>query len=409
MVSGPRVSAFALAVALVLSGCTFGAGSGGPLAPTAGDGGTSDESDGVPLEAHPLSGELDANRTFERVERLVGEDVQYPPVTVLEPGAGGGGGGGAVGGFTYTPYRFAEYLDLRNVSAGGGPSAAGLTNGFGQVYIVPGSGPTVVLKQVLVHEFVHVVQFRSGMLPEGWPASGNDTTDASQVRLALIEGAAVYVADEYTEAYLAGPNVTLQSEQMARNYAEARVGGRFVFARYHFGSTYVAGRLDSPGELRSLYEDPPETTEEILHDGSAPGDPYQPLAVEANGGEWELADPGDVDIMGELFVRVVLSRSLSLPEAADAAAGWGMDRVVEYERDDQAAFAWVLRWDDAANATAFREAMDTYVERRDTGPDLEFRTASVGDETVVVFLGPPEFVDAASASGTSDDVRVTVE
>jgi hypothetical protein len=406
MVSGPHVRTVALAFVVVLSGCTFGVGADG-LAPTApGSDARTGGSMGVPLADHSLS--LAANSTFERVEGLVGEDVEYPPVRVIEAGTGGGGGGGAIGGFAYTPYRFAEYLDLRNVSADGGPSAAGLTDGFGRVFIVPGSGPEPVLKQVLVHEFVHVVQIRSGMLPAGWPQGGNDTTDAAQVRLALIEGAAVYVTDEYTSQYLDGENVTRQSAQMDRFYEGSRVGGRFVLARYHFGSNYAASELDSPDELRSLYENPPETTEQLLHPENDPAVIYQPLSVAASGGEWDVADPGDVDIMGELFVRVVLSRSLSLSDAASAAAGWGNDRVVEYERGDEAAFAWVLRWDDAANATEFREAMDTYLDRRSTGPDLDIRTTMVGDETVVVFLGPPAFTEEATASGTSDAVQVGV-
>jgi len=401
MVRGPRARAVLVAVAVVLSGCTLGIGPDGAVAPAA-QGESAAESGGVPLEDHPLS--LEADRTFERVERLVGADVQQPPVTVIEPGSSGGGG---VGGFTYTPYRFAEYLDLRNVSAGGGPSAAGLTDGFGQVYIVPGSGPKPVLRQVLVHEYVHTIQFRSEMLPAGWPTGGDDTTDAAQVRLALLEGSAVYVTDVYTERYLP-ENVTLQSEQLARSYADARVGGRFLLARYHFGSRYVTERLDSPDELRSLFADPPETTEQLLHGSDAPGGPYRPLSVEATGGEWDLADPDDVDIMGELFVRVALSRELSREAATDAATGWGVDRVIEYERGDEAGFAWVLRWDDAADGAEFREAMDTYAQRRTTGPELAFETTAVGDRTVVVFVGPPAFVDAADASKTGPDVRVSV-
>jgi len=399
--AGPRVRTVALVLAVVLSGCALGA------APQADETGTTtaDGGRGVPLAEHPLSEKLDANRTFQRVERMVGEDVDSPAVRVL---GSGDAGGGAVGGFTHTPYRFAEYLDLRNVSTGGGPSAAGLTDGFGRVYILPGSGPTSQLRQVLVHEFVHVVQFRSGMLPGGWPVSGNDTTDAGQVRLTLLEGAAVYVADEYTERHLPG-NVSRQSEQIAGSYARARVGGRFAFARYYFGSAYVADRLDSPDQLRSLYENPPETTEQILHGDT--DDPYEPLSVRTSASGWTVEDPDDVDIMGELFVRVTLSRALSLEAAADAADGWGNDRVVEYERADgnETGFAWVLRWDDAANATEFREAIGTYVDRRETGPGLSIRAETVGEQTVAVFLGPPDFVEAGSVSGTSSEVRVTVE
>jgi hypothetical protein len=411
MIAGSRLRVGVLALALLLAGCTLGGGPGGPLAPaaeepTATPGPNSTEQTpaarSVTLENHSLS--LDAANVFSRVEGLVGEDVQEPPVRVIVNESSGP----VSPGFTHTPYRFAQYLDLDNVSAGG-PSAAGLTDGLGRVYIIPGSGPRSVLTQVLVHEFVHVVQFRSGMLPWASPAAGNDTTDAAMVRLALTEGPAVYVTDEYTEEYLAGANVTSQSAQMARLYADSYPGGRFRAAPYYFGSQYVHHRLDDPSELRSLYDDLPATTEQLLHNDSAPGDPYQPLVVDASGGGgWVVSDPEDVDIMGELFVRIALSRSLNRSTAAEAAAGWGVDRVITYEQGDTAGFAWVLRWDDPANATEFGAAMDTYINRRPTGADLSLRTEAVGEETVAVFLGPPGFVDAATATGTSDDVLVTV-
>jgi len=394
----PAHARFALlAVVLAVSGCVA-------AAPTADARPADGNATQVTLENSTL--DLDAARTFAEIESLVDEDLPAdPPVYVLR---GRDAGSGALS-YPYTPYGFLEDLALTDVGPGG-DGAAGLTDGTGTVYLVAGNRSHATNVKVLAHEFVHAIQFRAELLP--WSQAslqGNVPTDLAQTRLALTEGSAVWVTDGYVRRHMAA-NVTLQSTEIRRAYEDARVGGRYFLARYHFGFRGVDRRLDDPSELRELFEPPvPNTTEQLLHGDTPADEPPRRFEVEAaDAGEWTVREPDDEDVMGELFVRVALSKELSLAEAADAAAGWGYDRLIEYERDDESAFAWITRWDDPANASAFATAFETYTDRRETADELTFGVRSVGDDVVVVYSGPPAFVDAARASVDGETVRVRV-
>lgn len=392
-----RVRVALLAVAVALAGCAV-------AAPTSD--GQSDETAITQVTLENSSLELDAERHFDRVERLVAENLsEYPPVYVLR---GEGAGGGAFN-YPYTPYEFVKHLRLTEVRPGG-DGAAGLTDGFGRVYLVPGKQSRTEQVTVLVHEYVHVLQFRADMLP--WsPASlqGNVPTDLAQTRLALTEGAAVWVTDRYIERYMPA-NVSLQSTRMEQSYEAATVGGRYFIARYHVGAQGVDRRIDEPTELRDLYaQNVPNTTEQLIHGYGPAEEPPRRFAVETSDGtDWTVTEPDDEDVMGELFVRVALSRNLTLERAAAAADGWGYDRLIEYERNDTSAFAWVTRWDDPANASEFADAFEMYRSQRDTPANLTFRVERLGPEHVVVYSGPPRFVDRAETSRTVEGVRVGV-
>lgn len=381
-----------LAIAIALAGCAV-------AAPTADDAVRQ-----VTLENSSL--DLEADRIFADVERLVDENVSTrPPVYVLR----GETAGNDSFAYPYTPDGFVQDLALTDVRSGG-DSAAGFTDGFGTVYLIPGEQSRQERLTVLVHEYVHVIQTRRGLLP--WTRTalqGNIPTDLAQTRLALIEGPAVWVTDAYVRRHLPD-DVTTQSTRLRRAYERARVGGRFFLARYHFGYLGVDRRIDSPDELRELYAPPvPNTTEQLIHGYDPGAEPPLRFAVDAEGGGgWTVADPADEDVMGELFVRVALSRNLPLEAAADAADGWGYDRLVEYERNGTDGYVWITRWDDPANATAFERAFGTYVGRRSTGPDESFRVERLAETFVVVYSGPPSFTESASTARTADVVRVSV-
>jgi hypothetical protein len=112
----------------------------------------------------------------------------------------------------------------------------------------------------------------------------------------------------------------------------------------------------------------------------------------------------------------VLEGRLEGDRAAAAAAGWGADRLIQFDhRDHDTAYAWVLRWDDPDEADEFAAAMTDYLDARGdrtaghwTDGDATFALHRVDDETVVVLAGPEPFVDNATATGSNADVTVTV-
>jgi hypothetical protein len=169
--------------------------------------------------------------------------------------------------------------------------------------------------------------------------------------------------------------------------------------------------VDDPAEIDSVYDDPPATTEQLLH-GPGAG-PEANLPVEVASGDWESASRRRTTF-GELFLRGTLATRLSEEAAADAAAGWGTDERLVFTRDGETGYVWLHtgyvwlhRWDDAANATEFQRAFDSYLNRtlnRSTvaGPDgptagwrgdgETYRLLRLDDQTTALVAGSPAFV-----------------
>jgi len=220
---------------------------------------------------------------------------------------------------------------------------------------------------------------------------GRVSLDERFARRALVEGGAVYVTDAYTRRHLAA--LSLQSEHIAERYAEGSSGNRVVYAQYHFGYQYVNATIDDAADLSAVYEDAPETTENILHHGER--DDLAPLDVTAESEAFDRVR-SPTGRAGELVTRITLRDATGKAQAVTASEGWGNDRVVVFRGDLGRSVAWVTRWDTAADADEFATAA------RALGNDSDvraLRTTRLDDETVVVFAGTESFVETASASG----------
>lgn len=119
--------------------------------------------------------------------------------------------------------------------------------------------------------------------------------------------------------------------------------------------------------------------------------------------------------MGELFVRVALSTALPEGRAAAGADGWGEDARLGFVNATGArGYGWVLRFDDAANATEFGDALAAYLDARNFARDggirsndgRAFRAVRVDDRTVVVLAGAPGFVRGTTVRTDGDAVVV---
>ena len=383
----------ALCALLALAGCTAPAGetpvASAPVteAPTNATATTTTTTpdDGSAPEHVVVDGDLsvDANRTFDRVAALL--DADYAPTRVVVQDLSGR----QTAAFSSVPF-FAAFGVSGPEAAGTG--VAGLTTLDATVYLSPAAADSGRVEQVLAHEFVHVAQVREDMVPwfEG-RAGATGSLDEQFARRALVEGGAVYVTDAYTREHQAG--LGSQSAQMAAAYANASAGGRFVYGQYHFGARYANATLDDPADLPELYEDPPETAENVLH----PGERDEPVALNVSV-EAEAFDRGRSQTRraGELLARVVLRQTANRSTARQAAAGWGNDRVLTFDTANGSAVAWVTRWDTPGDADEFAAAART-LDGLQTGN--EYRTERVSENTVVVFAGSEDFVETAEARG----------
>jgi len=387
MAADSAARALALAVLLVAAGCA---------APVADDGGERIDYTGgsLPFAAGPV---------FEDVEGTLGVDVTAPErVRVVDDPANltGSVTGGTVPRFwrvvgvhTDSGLSVAEVDRLEN----------GVTSSLGTLAVYPGSEPDAGDRWVLAHEFVHYVQFQRGAgarVAAAVPAS----TDGRYVQRSVIEGAAVAATDAYIAANAPDrpPNSALYRD-LNRTLTPGSLSWHFNLA-YVEGRAYVAERVAGPTALDAVYDDPPRTSEQVIH-GLPPGaETPPPLNLTVAGDAWRRTG---TDRLGEAFVRTALAANLSVARASRAAAGWGNDTLATFRRPgvENGSYAWVLRWDDASEADEFAAAMRDALTARGSATDEGWRVAGVradlrrpDAQTTVLVAGNASFVAETTVS-----------
>jgi hypothetical protein len=261
--------------------------------------------------------------------------------------------------------------------------------------------PAPVVEATLAHEYVHVVQVETNFSLTDEELAAIQATVSRETFADVREGAAEYAADVYADRYLEGVN--LSAERRAA-YEEADTNAwKLSRAGYYYGYCHVAARVDSPAQLPTVYESPPETDEQLIH-GLAPAEePPVPLSVRAGDG-WQRRGT-----VGELELQVALTEHLTESRAAAAAAGWGNDTLLR--RDG--GYVWVVRMDDAANASDLDGALRDHVDALaaaddpiDRPADTAYRVVRVQDDTLALVVGDRAFVEDVRVA--ADDRTVTV-
>jgi hypothetical protein len=119
-------------------------------------------------------------------------------------------------------------------------------------------------------------------------------------------------------------------------------------APYIYGTLFVntLRRQGGWAAVDRAWEDPPTTTEQILHVekwlAHEPAKRVSAPPFASLGPGWTQSDE---DSEGELGARTAFEEWLPLSDAAKVAAGWGGDRAVLVASGDRAAFGWNMRYD----------------------------------------------------------------
>ncbi|WP_232686321.1 hypothetical protein [Halobacterium zhouii] len=341
-------------------------------------------------EHNATLGDVNASLVYARVGELVSVDgPSPPPVHVFGPA----GNTGTVP----TNQLFRLFGVQRQPVEGtnswvGGRMDAG--RGTYDVLLVRLSNATdAAMEAILAHEFAHAYQMNAvHSLPENTTAFTRD---------AVHEGAVEYVTWRYVDRY----DVSFdEAATLAEAYRQAGPVRRAHYAPYLYGARYARNFSDPDAPLESMYENPPTTDEQVLH-GLPPGSesPKQLTARGVTGEDW-VVNPTATRRIGEARLKFVLESGVSRDRAATAAAGWGNDRWLEFVSSHGYGYAWVLHWDTASDAREFERAFTDY--QQNVSVPLDVKT--VGEEATVVFAGNASFVENATASGTAENVTVSV-
>ncbi len=348
----------------------------------------------APGRIQVTSGSLPVNATlvYERTAHLLGTDVAGPErveLVSLDPG---------------TNRAPAFYRAFGLTRTGGNATAAAFVGDPSVVFFNRAfADDPVFVEHVLAHEYVHVVQFRTGAVDTFGLVFGGGI-DRSAARTAAVEGAATYVQERYWREYLQ------EGESPAANvradHRNATGLARYSFAPYRFGYDYVNASVDSPTRLRQVYRDIPETTEAILHPER--NDSLVPLSVriEDGPGAWNSTVAPPPTRVGELFLRTALATELGEARAAGAADGWGNDTRRSFTgAEGERAFVWTIRWDDAAEAAEFADAFREWADPRGERVGTDRRAGEWGyaldrpaPRVTAIRVGAPSFLDASAVT-----------
>jgi hypothetical protein len=238
-----------------------------------------------------------------------------------------------------------------------------------QMFVVSRTGEIGPLEKITyAHEYVHALQDQHFGL-EAFIGDERDQGDRSLARTTLVEGdatllMALWAQQALTPDELAEVGSTtdpVSEEILARMPTILR---ETLLFPYTAGMTFVLRTYlrDGWDGVNAMFEAPPVSTEQILHPekfdaGERPVEVAVPEDLAARlGNGWTVAIQ---DTLGEFQLDIWLRDAAGLREgaSAQAAAGWGGDRVVMVEGPD-GAWAVVLdtAWDSDAEAEEFATA-----------------------------------------------------
>jgi hypothetical protein len=250
------------------------------------------------------------------------------------------------------------------------------------------------------HELMHALQDQSLKLDRRF-RSLKDDGDRALALQCLLEGEATLVMVRVALRDLPGADAAaeealaplLSAGALERANVPKGLPDFFVdqlFFPYVEGTAYVRRAVSRGGwkEVDRLWNEPPLSTSEILHDGRRPPPASDLLPADAG----RIAPAGSrhlySDTIGEWATRYLLRRSLAEGESVDAVSGWRGDRIAFYVSGGSLSYVWRLRFDTPGSALLFETAL---TKARSGRPDPPAIVRSGSD--VVVTLGfkrPPE-------------------
>ncbi len=246
-----------------------------------------------------------------------------------------------------------------------------------EMAVICGSGFGAIERITYSHEFTHALQDQTYDLEEGL-GYDDDLCDLDSERCAglqaLIEGDATLLEEQWMGMYATQEDL-MEAMEYINNLDTPVYDSAPRFLRLDFLFPYQAGknfvetffRDGGWAAVDALYQEPPSSSEQILHPERYPGDdPVKlvlPDALDALGSGWREID---ADTLGEWYTQLVLNEYIPKAEAASAAAGWGGDAYRVYHNDSSGedVLFLVMQWDTIKDVHEFSAAFNTYAQAR---------------------------------------------
>jgi hypothetical protein len=251
-----------------------------------------------------------------------------------------------------------------------------------EMYVISGESFNGPEKMTYAHEYTHVLQDQTWDMENGLNVNDEncrkDTEYCAGVN-ALIEGDA-----SLTEGLWYWSDATEEDQQQLQDQLSAvypvyesapdYMKEDFLFP-YDKGYAFVESLFENGDftEIDKAYQNPPVTTEQILHPSSYPNDvPIHVLLPDLTttlGSGWEESTR---NVMGEWYTYLILAFGrdahwrLDDAVAQRAAAGWGGDAYLVYWNPEKLQSAFMMRstWDTMQDADEYWDALVDYCKLR---------------------------------------------
>ena len=228
--------------------------------------------------------------------------------------------------------------------------------------VVRGDRLTVSVRVTLVHELTHALQDQHFDIDRDDLDDRDD--EASSGLQGLVEGDAVRIERRYLESLSARERKQAELEEMQAGAGidpdVPPVVLQLVAFPYIFGPEFATAVFDEAGQARldAAYAEPPTTSEQLLHpEAFLAAEPIVP--VETPKAEGKEIDQG---VLGELGLLLVLNASGT--SGARAAEGWGGDRYIAWEGDDETCVRVTIATDSPQDDAELRQALDRLARSR---------------------------------------------
>lgn len=212
--------------------------------------------------------------------------------------------------------------------------------------IDPGT-PLVYREFIAAHELIHALQDQYSYLDTEF-----ENDDKALAFLCVVEGDAMFHQFQYLDSMTFNERKDL-FEYI--NTLDAPVVNPFLenvlMLRYDLGYEFVVTM--SIFGVDTLYEDLPESTEQVMHIEKyrAHESPHSVEVPDISG--WDQIGH---NVLGEALIMTILQEFIPSLTAAEAAAGWGGDAYGYYEQNDQHILMINTVWDTEKDSKEFFDA-----------------------------------------------------
>lgn len=271
---------------------------------------------------------------------------------------------------------------------------AGLYDPKEKIFYIADWMPELLQKPIMAHELTHALQDQYVDL-EKFLKSGKKNDDETLARTAIVEGEALAVMVEYLLKpqgldFSSLPDlVSLLEGQISilggfgtDNQIPEVIKETLIFPYLHGISFVQTFRKSHPWkEFLKLYQDPPTSSEQILHPAKYFDTRDHPVTVEIDAfsdlfsRNWEEID---TNVLGELLISLVVKQFAEEEIARLAGEGWGGDQYKLFEartvgvdeNPENLLFLHFSTWDSPKDAMEFFLAYRQVIENKYTSEQL---------------------------------------